>query len=1765
MKHDGLTIWNSRNLDWDGGEPGAKANKDDVGNSLVVTPHPLVLNDQAIYHRALLLPGEYLDSFLARHGVLPGQQWVVSLGGVDLQEIHWRRIRPRHGFLIEARRVPEGQILKIAAVVALSYFTFGAGGLGAGGLFASGGLIGGGMLAAGVAYLGGSLLINKLLGPKPVAAKQAPALANNTNSPTYSLQAGKNRSRQFETMALVLGQPYCIPDLGAQPYSYFANGEQNLWQMFHFGLNCADVTSMRIGQTDLAYYIGIGLLREGFASGNTGLFATTTNVDSIAGALLEAPASYGPYVTRTSSHDTILLAVDLDYSLFAVEKEDGSYITSYVTISMEYRLTGTVDWLPFLVAGADAGSGGLNMTQGNASTKPLRLTFSRTVAAGQYDVRLRKLTKDLSSGTESNAVQWSTLKSFQLDTGDYRGQARLAMSAQATGQLNGAIDEFNAIATQNAMPYWNGAAWVTATTPANGLSNPGALILLLARGIYDQDDRLLAGLGLPDDEIDIESLQGFMVYCAAHDFQFNLFLQENTSIGDLIDSIAAAGLGARSEHTGKFGVIWFSGEQPVEAVLNMATMKPKSFVVEYNTQETADEIELQYFDQARGYTWKSVRVAAPGVTVPTRTARQQVQGVNREAHAAVVARFGMAQNIFQRKTVTCEVDLEHMNFRRGTVMALSHDLTQWGYGGRLKAVVNNAGLLTLTLDDVIPAVSPLGAITRYMGFRVPGSSSYLVLPVAAFVGNSRTVTLAGAWPGGVPVPGDTADNPAHDTIWIYDFKPTPGLKLRVSDIVPKGNLDGATVSLVPEGPEFWDYVWNGTYTPPPSNSLLSQGPPVVTGAVVTEQLGRQGNTFYVELTMTFDVTGRFDRAELWGAVGGGALQLLGTTRSQAVSWRGGVAETWTLELRTFGSTRVGTPYPFVYAVVGLAFNPEKPEDLALTQESVFCKPTQFAVDVVGFVIRSSPGAFEATMADFLRGSKCHEGLVSDFPWKFTTRLYGVQTVMAVSEDSTGNWSEVASASLDFGQPATDNIGQTFDFRAAGWPADPRITALLAPGHYPQYGATDIDSFARATPATYYDADGVLQTAAVDVPRFDHDPVTLAPLGLLIEAAKTVLYPHYLKFDGTDDGMGTAAFAAGTLNGNMDAFFVVRRGSAGTATLGYESGAAKFFASMESGSAVVAHSNAGTPTYLVNGVAVPGGAATTRGQLHTALSVGPFSVLEIRNLDLSAWTDFFTGGLAGYRLNGAIAAALVVNAQSNAVRAEIVDYFYNLLNKYKAIYGTDYTGSDAVITARFSGGQPGLWVKPADLTALFQNSVGSTPVTAVEQPVGKVIDQSGRGNHLLQPTSGSRPVVSARMNLLTKTDQFNDAAWGKTSGGTGLNPVVYPNDAIAPDGFSTADRVVFDKGAGATSTDQSSIVNTVVATIAGQPTVAFIGLKSATASSYLMRLDFGSGAGSNGGASYPSLITVTPTWKIFEIRLSSAADAVRRMTLRLRGGQGTDNYADVHVWGGYQENAAVPSGDYQSVNTATDYQTVLSYRAPDICDIITDHGGRVNCEVDGGGDLVANPDPATDLNVLADLNGEPDLNVTQLLPMVYETVFTPLYGGGTLVLDVETEGPQSALEYRINGSTTNDLNVLADLNLEADLNGPSNGLQPWPGALLLQRGLSYTLRISIAGGTLPPKLKKLIANLALQRVTQTFTAMAIAAGGTRLNPAAGTPAVTWVEVQSVTMLPEVDGSGAVGGRFIDLSAALGPLVQQVNSAGVAVASRSLPTVGGLIDA
>lgn len=58
---------------------------------------------------------------------------------------------------------------------------------------------------------------------------------------------------------------------------------------------------------------------------------------------------------------------------------------------------------------------------------------------------------------------------------------------------------------------------------------------------------------------------------------------------------------------------------------------------------------------------------------------------------------------------------------------------------------------------------------------------------------------------------------------------------------------------------------------------------------------------------------------------------------------------------------------------------------------------------------------------------------------------------------------------------------------------------------------------------------------------------------------------------------------------------------------------------------------------------------------------------------------------------------------------------------------------------FSSGEDGAWYDPSDLSTLWKDTAGTTPVTSDGDAVARIDDKSGNGYHLIQPTLANRPI------------------------------------------------------------------------------------------------------------------------------------------------------------------------------------------------------------------------------------------------------------------------------------------------------------------------------------------------------------------------------------------------------------------------------------------
>lgn len=125
-------------------------------------------------------------------------------------------------------------------------------------------------------------------------------------------------------------------------------------------------------------------------------------------------------------------------------------------------------------------------------------------------------------------------------------------------------------------------------------------------------------------------------------------------------------------------------------------------------------------------------------------------------------------------------------------------------------------------------------------------------------------------------------------------------------------------------------------------------------------------------------------------------------------------------------------------------------------------------------------------------------------------------------DLAGN----ALSSLTFTVPNTAGIKVNYPAVAMDFINSDYILSGTHFSTLPSFLTAAGGGFSRSSVATYYDASGVLQTAASGVPRFDYDPVTHAAKGILIEDSRT----NYLIYSNTfTDSSWVKANATITIN------------------------------------------------------------------------------------------------------------------------------------------------------------------------------------------------------------------------------------------------------------------------------------------------------------------------------------------------------------------------------------------------------------------------------------------------------------------------------------------------------------------------------------------------------------------------------------------------------------------------------------------------------------
>lgn len=767
--------------------------------------------------------------------------------------------------------------------------------------------------------------------------------------------------------------------------------------------------------------------------------------------------SAGRYVPSQAS-DTGYVWFQVGYGTTASgDHTEGEFHSSEPVIFGEPPVSNTWRWRPFAERKPWEPSPNESyqvqvpaVTISNASTKPVRCTLEAEMPSlGVYRLRVRRTTADSASSRETSVISWSVMRTYQPDEADYSGQKRVAVKIKASGQLNGQVEQFNALAKAR-IPVKIDGQWTMQAS-----SNPAWQFLWFARGKKVGAKRYY-GACLGDEFIDLPAIEDFAAFCDAKGLHFDAVFTSTQSCIEVLNRIAFVGRGSTSWGSGKLAPIWDEGGRPYVTVINMADIKPGSFQVSYVSENLAEEIVGTFVNKEKEWEQDQVRALVPGVTTPRSTATVELFGIVEPALAGRAVNLQAAAHAYLRRDIGWEMDESRLIFGRGDVVMLAHDMTNWGKGGRVVACDGRQ----ILLDE---AVSFGGKSQHWLVLVWPDGRKHL-FRVQSGEGETDQLTLLGDWPADTegeetipwPVPDTDAASQPCDYRWVFDFKETPGKLVKITGIQPL-NGGGARIQAQDEDPRYYAAEFNDyTYIPP---GEAGGKVPTLSRVEISEELVRVGTGFGVMLTVTLDVSGPFELAIVRAGHNGSPLVEVGRVFGRRLTWQAQDSGQLQIEVTAIspsGETGEASRKTVDYSIAGKAKPPADVAGFSISGQTLSW-PVVGDIDLAGYRIRFNNGR------DFnwATATPLHEGLVTGSPWLIPYWPAGQITILVKAEDTSGNQSlNPAYIITDLGDPKITNVVEVADLASAGWPGV-IAGAAVAPG-----GELQAEETSR-----FYQADG----------------------------------------------------------------------------------------------------------------------------------------------------------------------------------------------------------------------------------------------------------------------------------------------------------------------------------------------------------------------------------------------------------------------------------------------------------------------------------------------------------------------------------------------------------------------------------------------------------------------------------------------------------------------------------------------------------------------
>ena len=781
-----------------------------AGASLILPPKPFGPETVTLDVPHGLTLAEILDLAEAEGRLDGGLAFllVVTIGPHRVPPALWHRVRPKPGARVLVWYAPQDGggggggsnplkfLLQVAIVIGAAVATF----------------FGGPLAGLAVTLLGG-LLVNALFPihqPTPTQRTQR-----------YSLSGANNRTRPNLPATILLGRRRIFPARAASAYTRLSGQDVYLRMLLQPCVGWCDHSAPWIGRTPLEQYhdVTVHWRTRPDETATIEYFTETPGETNVSIEL----KSIGGWTTRAAPINATRLSVDIAFlaGLYGINKSSGEpKDTRTVAIEVRYGLRGVA---PASATPAPIGSAGV-VTFTMATVDSYRQNFEWAVAAGDYEVHMRRVTAD--KATDDNRTydnsHWLTLRAFApgCPIVDLANTPWIEIEIKATDQLNNIVDDFSFVATSLVQA-------VGATGPSGPLIASRNPADLFAAATFAP----LSDLLLDADERDYAALATWRALCAAKGWHCDLIEENEVSVGELLQRIAACGRAKPSLDFGALTVV-VDDAKPAPRQL-FAARNVHTFRGELGYPDRVDGLRLRFANEDKDYADDTVTVYAPGYG-PLTASRFESTELRERCNVAEVERVGqrlIAERISRPEVFRFDQDLECLVVREGDRALLAHPAALIGQvGARVHTTLaRGAGASAqagIRLDEIVTTAAgthyafawrnQAGVSTAEMLADAPGDTTDLWFPI-------------GSAPSPGPQPGD---------LGMFGERSTGTLDVIVLRILPKDALT-AEISCVDYAPALQvldaiDVV--SDRTPPNSPPPTRAAPPWRRGETPSEAL-----------------------------------------------------------------------------------------------------------------------------------------------------------------------------------------------------------------------------------------------------------------------------------------------------------------------------------------------------------------------------------------------------------------------------------------------------------------------------------------------------------------------------------------------------------------------------------------------------------------------------------------------------------------------------------------------------------------------------------------------------------------------------------------------------------------------------------------------------------------------------------------------------------------------------------------------------------------